>query len=49
MRQKMLEDGDIEKGKFDYEVKAFEEISKQYNTVKPNIKEDLHDDLAELL
>jgi hypothetical protein len=49
IRQKMLEDGDIEKGKFDYEVKAFEEISKQYNTVKPNIKEDLHDDLAELL
>jgi hypothetical protein len=49
MRQKMLADGDIEQGKFDYEVKAFEEISKQYNSVKPTIKEDLHDDLAELL
>ena len=49
MREKMLQDGDIEKGKYDYEVKAFEEISKQYNAVKPTIKEDLHDDLAELL
>ena len=49
MRDKMLQSGDIEKGKYDYEVKAFEEISKQYNAVKPSINEDLHDDLAELL
>ena len=48
-RNLMLNDGDISKEKFDYEVKAFEDISRQYNAVKSQIKEENRDDLAELL
>lgn len=49
MRNQMLNNGDITQEKFAYEIKAFEQISKQYNASKELVPEELQDDLAELL
>ena len=44
-----LEKGDITKERYDFEVKALEDVSNQYNSVKDNIKEKDKEKLTELL